>query len=67
MGENQAGCGDRSPHCGDQSEQTLSTLAGSSSDSRNACGEESAGRGCEASVQLSSVKQEPNTSSPLVG
>jgi hypothetical protein len=36
-------------------------LAGSSSDSLNACGEASTGRGCEASVKLASVKQEPNT------
>ena len=61
MGENQAGCGDQSPHCGDQSEQTLSTLAGSSSDSQIACGEASAGQSREALVKLPSVKQEPNT------
>ena len=35
-------------------------LAGSSSDSRIACGEGSAGLGHEAQVQMSSVKQEPN-------
>lgn len=45
----------------------LKKLAGSSSDSQNACGEESAGRGCAAAVKLSSVKQEPNTFSPLAG
>jgi putative transposase len=36
-------------------------LAGSSSESENACGGESAGRRREAAVHLSSVKQEPNT------
>ena len=49
------------------------TLAGSSPESRNACGTESAGRGCEAPVKLSAQagtrarrKQEPNTfSSPV--
>jgi putative transposase len=39
----------------------LSKLAGSSSDSQNACGEESAGTKHKPRVQLSSVKQEPNT------
>ncbi len=39
----------------------LSKLAGSSSDSRNACGEGSAGRGLVASVKLPSAKQEPDT------
>jgi putative transposase len=39
----------------------LAKLAGSSSDNANACGEESAGRGCEALVELASMKQEPNT------
>ncbi|HEX8032845.1 MAG TPA: RNA-guided endonuclease TnpB family protein, partial [Ktedonobacterales bacterium] len=38
----------------------LMQLAGSSSDSQNACGGESAGRGREAAVKLSPVKQEPN-------
>jgi putative transposase len=37
----------------------LSKLAGSSSDSQNAGGEGSTGRGREASVELSSAKQEP--------
>jgi putative transposase len=45
----------------------LSQLAGSSSDSQNACGEGSAGRGREAVVKLPSLKQEPNTDYPLVG
>jgi putative transposase len=45
----------------------LSKLAGSSPESRNACGGESAGHGREAVVKLSSVKQEPDTSPPLVG
>jgi putative transposase len=39
----------------------LRKLAGSSSESENACGGESAGWGREAPVKLSSVKQEPNT------
>jgi len=39
----------------------LAKLAGSSSESRNACGEESAGQGLAALVKLSSLKQEPNT------
>jgi putative transposase len=38
----------------------LSKLAGSSSESQNACGAGSAGRRREAAVQLSTVKQEPN-------
>jgi len=38
----------------------LATLAGSSSESRNACGEESAGLGLVAQVKLSPVKQEPS-------
>ena len=40
----------------------LSKLAGSSPESRNACGGASAGRGRVAAVQLAPVKQEPNTS-----
>jgi putative transposase len=39
----------------------LAQLAGSSSESQNACGEGSAGRSREAVVELPSVKQEPNT------
>ena len=39
----------------------LEKLAASSADSRNACGEGSAGRGHRAPVKLPSVKQEPNT------
>jgi putative transposase len=39
----------------------LSKLAGSSSESQNACGGGSAGRRREAAVQLPTVKQEPNT------
>jgi putative transposase len=39
----------------------LSKLAGSSSERQNACGEESAGWGLTAQVQLSPLKQEPNT------
>jgi hypothetical protein len=38
----------------------LSTLAGSSSESRNACGEVSAGSGLATQVKLASVKQEPD-------
>jgi putative transposase len=38
----------------------LAELAGSSSDSQNACGGGSAGRGREAAVKLPAVKQEPN-------
>jgi putative transposase len=39
----------------------LAKLAGSSSERQNACGEESAGWGLRAQVNLSPVKQEPNT------
>ena len=39
----------------------LAKLAGSSPERQNACGEESAGWGLTAQVQLSSLKQEPNT------
>jgi putative transposase len=39
----------------------LAKLAGSSSESRNACGEGSAGLGREAPVELPSVKQEPDS------
>jgi putative transposase len=39
----------------------LEQLAGSSSDSQNACGEASAGYGCEAVVKLAPMKQEPDT------
>jgi putative transposase len=39
----------------------LAKLAGSSSERENACGEESAGLGLTAQVQLSPLKQEPNT------
>ena len=39
----------------------LAKLAGSSSERQNACGEESAGLCLRAQVQLSPVKQEPNT------
>lgn len=45
----------------------LKNLAGSSSERLNACGGESAGRGREATVKLSSAKQEPNTLHPLAG
>ena len=38
----------------------LEKLAGSSSDSQNACGEGSDGRGREAAVKLPSMKQEPD-------
>ena len=38
----------------------LAQLAGSSSESRNACGEESAGQSLMALVKLSPLKQEPN-------
>jgi putative transposase len=44
----------------------LEKLAGSSSDSRNACGEESAGAKHKPRVKLSSEKQEPNTFYPHV-
>jgi hypothetical protein len=40
---------------------TFAKLAGSSSESQNACGGESAGRCKESVVNLSSVKQEANT------
>jgi len=39
----------------------LAQLAGSSSDSQNACGEESAGQRLAALVKLSPLKQEPDT------
>jgi putative transposase len=39
----------------------LVKLAGSSSDSQNACGEESTGQGHTVLVKLSSLKQEPDT------
>jgi putative transposase len=42
----------------------LVQLAGSSSDNANACGERSAGRDREASVNLPSLKQEPDTPLP---
>jgi putative transposase len=45
----------------------VAKLADSSPESRNACGGESAGRGRTAPVELSSVKQEPNTFPPPVG
>jgi putative transposase len=45
----------------------LAQLAGSSSESENACGGESAGWGREAAVNLSSLKQEPNALRPPVG
>ncbi len=41
--------------------KNLAKLADSSSESRNACGEESSGQGFVALVKLSSVKQEPDT------
>jgi putative transposase len=41
--------------------RNLAQLAGSSSDSQNACGEGSAGASRWAGVKLPSVKQEPNT------
>ncbi|HEY7020540.1 MAG TPA: RNA-guided endonuclease TnpB family protein [Ktedonobacterales bacterium] len=43
----------------------LVKLAGSSSDSQNACGADSAGQGHLALVKLSPMKQEPNTLYPL--
>jgi putative transposase len=43
----------------------LAKLAGSSSESQTACGEESAGQGHVALVKLSPMKQEPNTLYPL--
>jgi putative transposase len=39
----------------------VAKLAGSSSERQNACGEESAGLGLTAQVQLSPLKREPNT------
>ena len=39
----------------------FATLAGNTSERQNACGEESAGQGHVALVQLSPLKQEPNT------
>jgi putative transposase len=42
----------------------LAKLAGSSSDSQNACGEDGAGQGLAALVELSPMKQEPNTCYP---
>jgi putative transposase len=45
----------------------LAKLAGSSSDNLNACGGESAGVRQAMHVELSSLKQEPNTCSPQVG
>ena len=44
----------------------LSKLAGSSPESQNAGGEDSAGRGREAQVKLASAKQEPDTFSAPV-
>ena len=40
--------------------RNLEKLAGSSTDSQNACGEESAGLGLLAQVKLSPLKQEPD-------
>jgi len=60
----------RNPHCGlvvDRdlnAARNLAKLAGSSSDSQNACGEESAGLGLLAQVKLSPLKQEPDALSP---
>jgi putative transposase len=42
----------------------LRTLAGSSSESRNACGAASAGQGLTTPVNLTAVKQEPDTRYP---
>jgi putative transposase len=42
----------------------LSKLAGSSPESQNACGEESSGVGLATQVNLSPLKQEPDTRSP---
>ena len=39
----------------------LAKLAGSSSDSQNACGEDGAGQRLAALVKLSPMKQEPDT------
>jgi putative transposase len=56
----------RCQHCGLQRDRDLNAainlakLAGSSSDSQNACGEESAGQGRKVLVQLSPMKQEPD-------
>jgi putative transposase len=44
--------------------RNLVKLAGSSSDSQNACGEEGAGQGHVALVKLSPLKQEPDTRYP---
>jgi putative transposase len=41
--------------------RNLVKLAGSSSESQNACGEESAGQSLVALVKLSPMKQEPDT------
>jgi len=46
---------------------TGAQLAGSSSESQNACGEASAGRSREAAAKLVPVKQEPNTPYSPVG
>jgi putative transposase len=43
------------------SARNLAKLAGSSTDSQNACGEESAGQSLVALARLSPMKQEPNT------
>ncbi|HEV2456766.1 MAG TPA: transposase [Ktedonobacterales bacterium] len=56
----------QNPHCGLMMDRDLNAainlarLAGSSSDSHNACGEDSAGRGRKVLVQLSPMKQEPD-------
>ena len=42
----------------------LATLAGSSSESQNACGEASSGLSLATQVKLAPTKQEPNTRSP---
>jgi putative transposase len=61
----------RNPHCRQVMDRDLNAainlvkLAESSSDSQNACGEESAGQGHVALVKLSPLKQEPNTLYPL--
>jgi putative transposase len=60
----------RNPHCRLVMDRDLNAainlakLAGSSSDSQNACGEESAGYGLAAMVKLSPLKQEPDTRYP---
>jgi putative transposase len=46
--------------------RTFGELAGSSSESLNACGGGSAGQSREVAVNLSSVQQEPNTFSSRV-